>query len=344
MANIVPNFNSKRIFFVSEDLKLQEKVLHFIEEWNNENDFFTANTSGSTGIPKEIKLDKKIAIAAVKLSNNYFKFEEMHTLGLCLSPETIGGKMQILRALVYNLNVYIFDNKRNPFENLEKQIDFVTLVPLQMEAILKENPEKFNFISKILLGGAQVSSSLKMKLDSITSECYESYGMTETYSHIAIKNLSAKEKYFSCLDGVSCKIEKENLVVFANHLQVDGFKTNDSANLIDSKHFEILGRTDFVINSGGYKFHPEVLEEKLEAEIQHGFFIIGEPDMEFGEIVTFYMESTYSKDSEKAINEIFRRKLNRFEIPKKIYFVDKFICTTSGKIDKLKTQKQLLEH
>ena len=31
----------------------------FLKEWNNGNDYVVANTSGSTGIPKEIKLLKK---------------------------------------------------------------------------------------------------------------------------------------------------------------------------------------------------------------------------------------------------------------------------------------------
>ena len=187
-------------------------------------------------------------------------------------------------------------------------------------------------------------SKLIERLETIESECFESYGMTETYSHVAIKNLSSKEKYFMCLDGVFCKLEDENLVVVANHIQTEGLKTTDCAILIDSKHFELLGRSDFVINSGGYKFHPEVLEEKLEKEIPFPYFILGEQNSEFGEIVTFYVENTYSKELEKSLKNMFQAKFKRYEIPKKIYFVTKFSTTASGKINKLATQKKAFEH
>jgi O-succinylbenzoic acid--CoA ligase len=174
--------------------------------------------------------------------------------------------------------------------------------------------------------------------------CFESYGMTETYSHVAVKNLSLKENYFTCLDGVTCEKQVENIVIFANHISTNGIKTNDCVNLIDSKHFELLGRSDFVINSAGYKFHPEVLEEKLEKVFPFPFFILGEKNLEFGEIVTFYAEITYSPEQEKTINEAFLANLNRYEIPKKTYFVDKFCSTTSGKVNKLETQKRAFEH
>lgn len=344
MTNIVPNFNADKIIFVSENRKLNQKVELFIEEWNNELDFFTAKTSGSTGIPKEIKLLKNLALASVKMSSHYFNFDEMESMGLCLSPETIAGKMQILRALYYDLVLYVFENERNCLQNLNVHLDFITLVPLQVESILNENPEKLDFCRKILIGGAKISPALEHKLKTVKCKVYESYGMTETYSHVAIRQLFSEKTVFEALQAVHFSLENDNLVIHATHLGLKHLKTNDCVNLIDNKHFELLGRSDFVINSGAFKFHPEVLEEKLASEIQGVFFILGEKDQEFGEIVTFFLEMDYDSKKEDELKELFSRCLSKYEIPKKIYFIPHFSRTESGKIDKLKTQKIAFEH
>lgn len=344
MTNIVPNFNPDKIIFVSENNKLNQKVYDFIEEWNNSNDFFTAKTSGSTGIPKEIKLQKSIALKSVKMSANYFGFDKMERMGLCLSPETIAGKMQILRALYCDLILYVFQSERNCLQNLNVHLDFISLVPLQVEAILDENPEKLDLCHKILIGGAQISPQLKLTLQKVKSSIYESYGMTETYSHVAVRQLFSKNGSFEALKGIHFSLEDENLVIHALHLDLKHLKTNDCVRLIDNKHFELLGRSDFVINSGALKFHPEVLEGKLAQGIESNYFILGEKSEEFGEIVTFYLEMDYDSIKEIELKKLFETYLSKYEIPKKIYFIPQFIRTESGKINKLKTQELALEH
>ncbi|MGV3629753.1 MAG: AMP-binding protein [Bacteroidota bacterium] len=343
MTNIVPKFESCKLTFGSMDSGLRLKVLSFLEEWNSPAPAFSAKTSGSTGIPKTVELEKKYAFQSVLASSSFFHFDAMQTMGLCLSPDTIGGKMQILRALAFDLELLIFENERNPLKKLSQQLDFVTLVPLQLQTILDETPEKLALCRKVLIGGARVPLQLAEKLREMKTEYFESYGMTETYSHVALKRLNSGNTFFEAVDNVTFSTQNGNLVIHAPLLGIDSLQTNDSAELLDAHRFNLLGRSDFAINSGGYKFHPELLEQKLEGRIPVAYFIIGEADPVFGECVTLYLEMDYNAEIEYRVENILDAVFERYERPKKMYFLPEFIKTESGKINRLASQKSVLE-
>lgn len=343
MTNIVPKFESCTLTFWDRASSLAPKIQSFITEWNSSSPVFSAKTSGSTGIPKPIDLEKKYAWQSVQASNAFFHFDAMQTMGLCLSPDTIGGKMQILRAMAFKLELLVFDNERNPFKNLDRTLDFATLVPMQVQAILDENPGKFDFCRKILIGGAKVQLRLREELQQFDTEFYESYGMTETYSHVALKKLSQANLPFEAVANVRFSSQNGKLVIHAPLLGIQALSTNDAVELLDDRHFHLLGRSDFAINSGGYKFHPELLEQKLEGRIPVNYFIIGEADAVFGECVTLYLEMDYNAETEYQIEQLLDSCFERYEKPKKIYFLPEFIQTESGKINRLACQKSVLE-
>ena len=343
MTNIIPKFNSKKIIFKTEEKDTYDKVQSFLEIWNNSSDFFEVNTSGSTGIPTRHKLSKKIALESVKLSMSYFKILPKSSFALALSVDTIGGKMQILRALAADSTLYILDLKRNPISEIDFPIDLISLVPLQVQQIIAETPDKLRYFKHILLGGAPVSEILSKQLASFPCSFYESYGMTETYSHVAIRNLSKAENGFTALDGITFSTRDKNLIIHAPQLEIQALETRDAVDLISESQFRVLGRTDFAINSGGYKFHPEMLEAKLLQFIKRNFFIVGEPDPVYGECVTFYIEEDYTEKQNQYLLELFKQELKQYEQPKKIYFVPQFQYTSSGKINRLATQQLHLE-
>lgn len=341
MSNSIPKINIENIRFETDDKELIDDLTQFIREWNTIDKFFTVKTSGSTGKPKKINLSKEIALKSASNSVAYFGLDKMNTIGLCLSPRTIGGKMQLLRALVSNKNTIVLPNKSNPLLATNSVIDFITLVPLQVQKILDETPEKFELIQKVLIGGAKLSLETSDKLMGLSTKFYESFGMTETYSHIAIKPIH--NNYFEALDGVSFSVNDEQLVIHASFLNLPEIKTNDCVKLISQKRFQLLGRSDFAINSGAYKFHPELLEQKLEKSLAFNFFIIGEKDDRLGECITIYLETSFDSELNLKLTQIFEEKLLRFERPKKIYFCSNFIMTESGKVNRIATQKYMLE-
>ncbi len=332
-----PEINIK---FITNNQELKSKVLAFIDEWYSEKLYIESNTSGSTGKPKTIKLPKKYLKVSAQMTGEYFKFEEGQNILLSLSVDTIGGKMIIIRALEFNMNLIVSDVVKNPIKNLQENIFFSAFVPYQLSAILEESPDKLKLIDNILLGGSIVSKSLTESIQEFPMRFFESYGMTETMSHVAIKNLKNPIPNFVALENTSFTTSNDSLIIHAPHLGIEALETNDQVELISSTEFKWLGRKDFVIISGGKKFHPELLEKKIENQLNNRFFITKEQDEKLGEKLVLFIENNYSSTHYAEIIKILISKLDKHEVPKNIHFYSPFVETDSGKINRIETLKK----
>jgi O-succinylbenzoic acid--CoA ligase len=332
-----PEINIK---FITNNQELKSKVLAFIVEWYSEKLYIESNTSGSTGKPKTIKLPKKYLKVSAQMTGEYFKFEEGQNILLSLSVDTIGGKMIIIRALEFNMNLIVSDLVKNPIKNLQENIFFSAFVPYQLSAILEESPDKLKLIDNILLGGSIVSKSLTESIQEFPMRFFESYGMTETMSHVAIKNLKNPIPNFVALGNTSFTTSNDSLIIHAPHLGIEALETNDQVELISSTEFKWLGRKDFVIISGGKKFHPELLEKKIENQLNNRFFITKEEDEKLGEKLVLFIENNYSSTHYDKIIKILISKLDKHEVPKNIHFYSPFVETDSGKINRIETLKK----
>ena len=70
----------------------------FLEEWNSEKPFIEAKTSGSTGNPKEIVLDKDFVRRSAERTISFFGINKDSHLYSCISADSIGGKMMAVRS------------------------------------------------------------------------------------------------------------------------------------------------------------------------------------------------------------------------------------------------------
>ena len=107
--------------------------------------------------------------------------------------------------------------------------------------------------------------------------------------------------------------------------------TNDIVSLISETQFQWMGRFDTVINSGGVKLHPEKIEEKLAKIIATRFFVAGISDSKLGKKLILVVEGNPQEINTMNVS------LSKFEIPKEIYFVEKFVETKTRKIQRTKT-------
>jgi O-succinylbenzoic acid--CoA ligase len=323
------------ITHINSSITTIDKLNSFINEWYAHNEFITVKSSGSTGKPKEIKLKKEYLIASARMTGAFFNYRPHHTILLSLSIDTIGGKMIVIRALTHNMHLIVVEPNKNPLIDVDTQIKFISLVPYQLNHILTDTPNKLELVSIVLLGGAPVSYQLKQKIQTLNPDFFESFGMTETMSHIALKNLKNESTYFTTLEGINVSKNTNNqLIIKADQLGINELQTTDEINIISPTSFEWLGRTDFAINSGGFKFHPELIEIKLEPYIQEPFFIHKESDVSLGERIICCVEGKYDELVDNKLNYIFTHKLDRYEIPKKVYFIKSFTYTNSIKINR----------
>jgi O-succinylbenzoic acid--CoA ligase len=89
---------------------------------------------------------------------------------------------------------------------------------------------------------------------------------------------------------------------------------------------------DNIINSGGIKLVPEQIEEKLLPLISNPFFITKKKDTILGEKVVLVIEGTEDKDLIDLIKNT--NLLSKYEKPKEILFLKKFVRTETNKINR----------
>lgn len=326
--------------FTSSDEKLLQYVCDFLELWSREEATFKVKSSGSTGQAKLIEITKNQMVISAQKTNHFFQFDKETKALLCLSLDTIAGKMMLVRALVGDYFLQVESPSSNPLKSITEPIDFLAIVPLQLETILKESPEKLDLVKTIIVGGAPVSDKLKQLLKAVKKTVFQTYGMTETVSHIALRKIGFEESLsYEALEGVTFTAQEGNLEIHYPELLSQPLLTTDNVRLMDSTHFEWIGRTDFIINSGGVKLNPETIEQKLADLINVPFFLSSIPDDLLGNKLTLVLESEAPISLRKSD---FEAILTKYEIPKLFAFIPAFQLTASGKINRNTTASKIL--
>ena len=311
---------------IMEYLKEKKDYYNFLKSWFDDKDYILTNTSGSTGKPKEIKLKKIDLIGSSKLTARYFDLKVGDKIINCLPVKYIAGKMMLVRSLVLGLDLYIFPVTSSPISDLKNNYELIAFTPMQLENSIPFIEK----IKKVLVGGSPVQDSLKEKILNSKSIIYETYGMTETITHIAARNLSIGEKEFTTLPGIEIGKRDNCLFIKPNHLSIEMIQTNDVVELTDKNKFLIIGRRDFIINSGGVKLNPEAIEKKLSKYISADFVISSIDNSKFGEVVALVFKKNIPDNYNKAFTH-----LSKYEIPKEVLVIENF-PETNGKINRLK--------
>lgn len=315
--------------FIKEGEDFEKPVGDFLLDWFDGRDYIEMQTSGTTGQPKLITVSKQAMVQSALATGDFFDLQPGNSALHCLPVKFVAGKMMLVRAMILGLDLEFVAPSSHPLRNNEIDYDFVAMVPLQAQNSLAELKK----VKKLIVGGAAVNKTLEKQLLKLPTHVFETYGMTETITHIAARKLG--EKAFTVLPEVTISYDDRNcLVIHAPRISEDVIKTNDIVELLNENQFVFLGRMDNVINSGGIKLIPEQIEEKLSGKIQQRFFIASKPDSELGEKVVLVIEGDKTDLPDDLYNE-----LDKYEKPKEVIFISKFKETNSGKIMRKETLK-----
>lgn len=327
--------------------------LLFCHAWLNGEEHFELETSGSTGKPKTILVHRDQMTISARATGDFFGIAPGQTLLCCLNTAMIAGKMMLVRAMEWDCHVYLIAPSSNPFLGFHPSttFDFAALVPLQLETALGNDATKtmLNQVENIIVGGAPISSALRAKAAGLAHSLYQTYGMTETVSHIALANLKVPGPLvYQTLPGVKLYQSPDNrLGIVAPMANTSRLLTNDIVEMISDNEFIWKGRWDFTINTGGIKVQPEEMEEQIAAPIQryfpsHRFFIGGKPDERLGEAVILIMEGAErGKERSGELLSELKKALPHHHSPREIHFVSAFIETPSGKVNRKATMDRL---
>ena len=320
-------------------------LYNFLEHWFNESTTITVQTSGSTGTPKKIQVDKDKMIQSALSTCNYLNLKPGNTALLCLPLQYIAGMMMVVRALVAGLDLQIIPPTGHPLSQINDDIDFCAMIPMQVYNSLNNPTEKIKLarVKTLIIGGSAIDDILEKSLEDFSNKIYSTYGMTETLSHIALRELNgdSNNTHYKTLPTVNISLSNNStLVIDAPWSIYSPLITNDIATIHTDGSFSILGRLDNVINCGGVKLHIEEIEKHLSLSINIPFAITSRPHPKWGEeIVLLVQESSSNINWLKQVIE----QLPKYWQPHFILTVSCIPLTNTSKIDRKRCKEIALE-
>lgn len=308
----------------------------FLAEWENDKPYVWVKTSGSTGPPKPMQVEKKRMLAGARITCDFLGLQPGNSALLCMPLDYIAGKMMVVRALERNLQLVSTKPIGRPLQDDalfvgKRPIDLAAMVPLQVYNSLSHTKERQRLaqIGHLLIGGGAVDDALAQELKDFPHHVWSTYGMTETLSHIALRPVNGPQasEWYTPLEHVKVSLNREScLVIDAPEVCEYQLVTNDLAELSPAG-FRIIGRRDNVIDSGGIKIQIEEVERLLRPYLRAPFIITSRPDHKFGEAVVLLTEAQDLAEVKRVCME----HLPKYHVPRCIFHVDVIPQTETGK-------------
>ncbi|MCA1764086.1 MAG: AMP-binding protein [Flavobacteriales bacterium] len=308
-------------------------AIQFAEELFDHADTIGVKTSGSTGDPKLFTFPKSALEQSAKATISFFNLLPQSRAALALPMDYIAAKMMVTRAVVGGFNIDVAQPSATPLPE-GAQPDFIPVTPHQMQEIIARQNDLLQRQTTFLIGGGPIDERLKANLVERQITAYASFGMTETLSHFALAAINEEPLIFKPLPGVKIKqSEIGALAVKWPGITGDWLETNDLVE-IRNGGFKWLGRSDFLINSGGVKIIPEQVESELRKHLDSPFFIHGVPDEVLGVKAVLFIEGEKGENLDFLDRVKWQSKYHR---PKEVMYIPQFKRTESGKIKRTET-------
>ncbi|MBQ6916223.1 MAG: AMP-binding protein [Prevotella sp.] len=317
----------------------------FIDEWNNDSAYVEVKTSGSTGEPKRMLVEKRRMLNSARITCDFLGLKPGDTALLCMSTDYIAGKMMVVRSIERGLKLIevepcghpldikhlTLNIKHSQFSIFNFQFDFAAMVPMQVYNSLQvpEEKERLMAIRHLIIGGGAIDEAMEAELRTFPHAVWSTYGMTETLSHIALRRISGPEasEWYMPFPTVKLSTTDEGcLVIDAPEVCAQTLTTNDIVELKSDGRFRIRGRKDNVICSGGIKIQIEEVEQILKKYMRVPYIISKRKDEKFGEIVVLLTEG----DTAEA-QTICEQVLPKYHQPKVYLHVNQIPLTETGK-------------
>ncbi len=327
------------------------ELMGFLAEVFSDAPSVKLQSSGSTGAAKQFFAPKTALMASAKRSCEFFSLQQGQRVLLRLPLNYIAAKMMILRCLHAGLELTLRSPSSCLFDESDESLkgELFDFSPIVSQQAAKTPMEHLCRIRCLLLGGGFIPETLEATLREHTGKVYASYGMTETYSHIALRQLNADphQPYYHPLVGVRLQLDDEKrLIIHDSVLGIHNLQSTDIADIHADGSFLILGRADNIINSGGIKIQAERVEQALLSQAGLTAAALPYPHPELGECVALLWEG--EEELSLSLNNICYQHLTPYERPK---FIVHCPChlprTASQKIDRpacLSLLKKLLPH
>ncbi|HEX3783354.1 MAG TPA: o-succinylbenzoate--CoA ligase [Pseudonocardiaceae bacterium] len=318
-------------------------------------------TSGSTGEAKGVALSGTALLASAEATHERLGGPG-HWL-LATPAQYIGGVQVLVRSLFAGTRPGVVDLSV-PFRSAsfataaEPVLDggagrrYTAMVPTQLRTLLAEGGPGLAALAAfdaVILGAAATSEELRAQANAAGVQVVAAYGMSETasgcvYDGIPLAGLRLR---LADAEAGAGRIELSGPMLASGYRGQtelsraafgDGwFRTGDSGRLSTDGKLEVLGRTDDLINTGGVKVAPALVERALSG--QDGVrevCVLGLPDEHWGQAVAAAIVPTdpHRPPAESDLREAVRAALGRAAVPKRFGFLAALPLRGPGKIDR----------
>ena len=322
---------------------LNESLDEFARAWASSLPYIETETSGSTGEPKMIRLSKHDMLCSARATLEFLKIRKGSRFICPMDFRYIGAKMMYVRAKIADGEL-INPPPSNLF-SFDGFADLLAIVPSQVDNFIAQ-PTLLSRIKNIIIGGSFLNNYRRDFLleyqhkNKNELKIFCTYGMTETASHVALSPLSSD--IYTGLPGITfSKDSRDCLVINLIGRDANQVVTNDIVELIDGSNFRIIGRHDNVINSGGLKIQPELIEPYIETVLNKfkipfsGILVTSSPSAKWGEEAVCFIETSINLNEcqIKIITENVKQSLeDKRKAPRKYIAITKLNRTSTGKI------------
>ena len=312
------------------------------------------STSGSTGKPKGAMLTPANLISSADATHQALGGEGQWLLAM--PAAYIAGLQVLVRSMVAGVEPAFVD-LTNGFDVAEfahhahdlastGERTYTALTPMQLAKATStlKGIDALRTFSAVLVGGAATNPRLLESAKKLRINVVTTYGSSETSGGCVYDGVPIAGARVKIIDGrihlggpmVARGYRNVDSLPLADDLKDGWFRTSDAGSLIDD-HLTVHGRIDNIIDSGGLKLHPEVLETfLLKVDGVTGACVVGKQDARFGErICAAYTGSASVADIMDAFADAEDTgEIARWQVPKELKVVPALPQLGPGKVDR----------
>ena len=124
--------------FIKEGDMYEKAMGDFILDWFDSKSYVELNTSGTTGAPKIVRIEKQAMVNSAIATGDFFDLQPGNKALHCLPCKYVAGKMMFVRALILGLDMDVVEPSSHPVVKNDVKYDFVAMLPMQVQSSIEK--------------------------------------------------------------------------------------------------------------------------------------------------------------------------------------------------------------